>query len=80
VVAEGEAEAARAMDWLRRAVAMGYQNTNELQIESAFVSLRSRRDFQLLTMDLAFPADPFVGADDRPDSHPTRLRPAPFAA
>jgi hypothetical protein len=60
VVADGEAEAASAMDWLRRAVAVGYRNANELRNESALDSLRSRRDFQLLMMVLAFPADPFA--------------------
>jgi eukaryotic-like serine/threonine-protein kinase len=58
--AEGKAAADRAMDWLRGAVAVGYRNANELRIESALDSLRSRRDFQHLMMDLAFPADPFV--------------------
>jgi eukaryotic-like serine/threonine-protein kinase len=58
--AEGKAAADRAMDWLRGAVAVDYRNVNELRNESAFDSLRSRRDFQLLMMDLAFPADPFV--------------------
>jgi hypothetical protein len=58
--AEGNDEAARAMDWLHQAAAMGYRNANELRIESAFDSLRSRRDFQLLMMDMAFPADPFA--------------------
>ncbi len=58
--AEGEIEAARAMDWLRRAVAMGYRNANELRIESALDSLRTRDDFRLLMMDVAFPAEPFA--------------------
>jgi eukaryotic-like serine/threonine-protein kinase len=58
--AEGEAAAARAMQWLRRAVAVGYRNTNELRIESALDPLRDRPDFQALMMDLAFPADAFA--------------------
>ena len=48
------------MDWLRRAVAMGYRHANELRIEWTLDPIRSRRDFQLLMMDLAFSADPFV--------------------
>jgi hypothetical protein len=56
----GEAEAASAMEWLQLAVAMGYRNANELRIESALDPLRSRRDFQLLMMDVALPADPFA--------------------
>jgi hypothetical protein len=58
--AEGEIEAARAMEWLSRAVAMGYRNANELRIESALDPLRTRDDFRLLIMDLAFQAEPFV--------------------
>jgi eukaryotic-like serine/threonine-protein kinase len=57
---EGKAAADRAMDWLRGAVAVNYRNVNELRNESAFDTLRSRRDFQLLMMDMEFPADPFV--------------------
>jgi len=59
-VAEGEIEAARAMEWLRRAVAMGYRNVNEFRIESALDQLRSRDDFRQLMMDMAFPAEPFA--------------------
>jgi serine/threonine-protein kinase len=58
--AEGEAAAARAMHWLRRAVAVGYRNANEVRGESALDPLRSRDDFRLLMMDLAFPTDPFA--------------------
>jgi tetratricopeptide (TPR) repeat protein len=58
--AEAQDEAARAMEWLRRAVAMGYRNVSELRIESALDVLRSREDFQFLMMDLAFPAEPFA--------------------
>ncbi len=58
--AEGEDEAARAIHWLGRAVAMGYRNANELRIESALDSLRSRDDFRLIMMDLSFPAEPFA--------------------
>jgi hypothetical protein len=58
--AEGEKAAARAMEWLGRAVAMGYRNTMELRTESALDPLRSRPDFRLLMMDVAFPAEPFA--------------------
>jgi hypothetical protein len=61
--AEDEAAAARAMEWLRRAVAMGYRNVDELRIESALDPLRSRDDFRLLMMDLAFPAEVFAGRE-----------------
>jgi hypothetical protein len=57
---EREAAAAKAMDYLRQMVAMGYRNANELGIESALDPLRSRDDFRRLMMDLAFPAEPFA--------------------
>jgi serine/threonine-protein kinase len=57
---EGEAAADRAMEWLRRAATVGYANVSELRIEAAFDSLRNRPDFQLLLLDLAFPADPLA--------------------
>jgi hypothetical protein len=60
--AEGEEEAAKSMERLRRAVAMGYRNRIELGLESALDSLRLRDDFQLLFRDMAMPADPFASA------------------
>jgi eukaryotic-like serine/threonine-protein kinase len=57
---EGQAAADRAMEWLRRAVAMGYRNTNEIRIESALDPLRSRDDFRLIMMDLNFPDELFA--------------------
>jgi serine/threonine-protein kinase len=61
--AEGEAEADRAMEWLGRAVAMGYRNVNEIRIESALDPLRSREDFRRMMGDLEFPTDPFARGD-----------------
>jgi serine/threonine-protein kinase len=61
--AEGRAEAERAMQWLHRAVARGYRNVGSMRREHDFDPLRSRPDFQLLTMDLEFPDDPFARAD-----------------
>ena len=58
--AEGLNHATRAMQWLGLAVAMGYRNANQLQIEAALDPLLSRDDFRLLMMDLAFPAGPFA--------------------
>ena len=49
---EAEAEAATAMECLRRAVASGYRNTNELRIESALDPLRDRPDFKKLMAEL----------------------------
>ena len=36
------------MEWLHRAVAMGYRNANEIRIESALDPLRKREDFKKL--------------------------------
>jgi tetratricopeptide (TPR) repeat protein len=51
--AEADKEAALALEWLRRAQAMGYCNVNEIRIESAFNSLRGREDFKKLTAEMA---------------------------
>jgi serine/threonine-protein kinase len=58
--AEGQAEADKAMSWLRRAIAGGFRNLMVLRTESDFDPLRSRPDFEHLIMDLAFPDDPFA--------------------
>ncbi len=52
-------EAERAMEILRRNIAEGYRGP-VLRTESALDPLRPRPDFQLLMMDAAFPAEPFV--------------------
>ncbi len=57
---EGKNEASRAIQGLGRAVAMGYRNANELRTESALDPRRSRDDFRLLILNLAFPAEPFA--------------------
>ena len=50
----------RAMPALRDAVAAGYRDWKHMAKDSDLDSLRSRADFQLLMMDLAFPADPLA--------------------
>jgi hypothetical protein len=50
------------VDTLRRAVAAGYRDYAHMQTDADLDPLRSRRDFQLLMMDLAMPADPFAAA------------------
>jgi serine/threonine-protein kinase len=60
---EGRAEADRAMEWLRRAVAAGYQHVALMRKDPDLDPLRSRPDFQLLMMDLEFPDDPFARGD-----------------
>jgi serine/threonine-protein kinase len=58
--AEGQTQAERAMHWLRRAVAAGYLNLPHMRTDTDLDPLRSRADFQLLMMDLTFPAEPFA--------------------
>jgi len=58
--AEGQAEADRAMETLRRAVAHGFRRPI-MGTDTDLDPLRARPDFQLLMMDLAMPADPFSG-------------------
>jgi hypothetical protein len=57
---DGEIEAYKAMTLLRKAVSAGYRNPDAMTRESALDPLRNRHDFQLLMLDLAFPADPFA--------------------
>ena len=57
---ERDAQAEQAMALLRRAAAMGYRAPATYRTETALDPLRGRPDFRLLTMDLAFPAEPFA--------------------
>ena len=50
--ANGEQEAAKAMQCLNRAVANGFGNANKLRIESALDPLRDRADFKKLMAEL----------------------------
>ena len=58
--AEGAAELDRAMDVLRRAVAAGYRPVAWMKRDPDLDPLRARPDFQLLMMDLDFPAKSFA--------------------
>jgi eukaryotic-like serine/threonine-protein kinase len=58
--AEGEEEAARAIGALTRAAGLGFRDAHQWQTESALDPLRSRGDFRLLMLDVAFPAEPFA--------------------
>ena len=60
--ADGAIEAEQAMDILHKAIAAGYR-APALRTEAALDPLRTRADFQLLIMDVAFPADPFARRD-----------------
>ena len=61
--ADGQAEADRAMEWFKRAIAVGYRNRALVWTDTALDLLRSRPEFQLLMMDLAFPNDAFAHGD-----------------
>jgi tetratricopeptide (TPR) repeat protein len=55
---EAEHESDRAMDRLRKAVAMGYRDAQAMKREVALDPLRSRADFQALMAERPTPADP----------------------
>jgi tetratricopeptide (TPR) repeat protein len=61
--AEGQTEEYQAMHFLREAVAAGYRQLAWMRNDSDLDPLRSRPGFQLLMMDLAFPAEPFARRD-----------------
>ena len=48
-----------------QAVSTGYRNANAMTTESALDPLRNRTDFQLLMLDLVFPAEPFAKGSDQ---------------
>jgi hypothetical protein len=52
------------MHWLRAAVAAGYRDHAQMRTDTYFDPLRQRPDFQLLMLDLAFPAEPFSKGTD----------------
>ena len=58
--ADGEAEAKKAMDLLRRAIAAGFHDAGAMAKEVALDPLRPRPDFRPLVTDLSMPADPFA--------------------
>jgi tetratricopeptide (TPR) repeat protein len=62
---QGEPYAERAISLLRSEIAAGRINLLHLKSERRLDPLRSRPDFQMLQMDLAFPGDPF-----RPETEP----------
>jgi tetratricopeptide (TPR) repeat protein len=56
---EGRAEGDRAVSTFAKAIKAGYANLAHCQTDSDLDPIRSRPDFQLLMMDLAFPSNPF---------------------
>ena len=69
----GGKPAEEAMTQLRRAVSMGYRNTDAYRTESALDPLRNRPDFQALMMDLMMPADPLSHSLTSSGTHRSRL-------
>jgi hypothetical protein len=57
---EGQAELERAMDTLHQTIVAGYRPVDWMKRDPDLAPMRSRPDFQLLLMDLSFPAEPFV--------------------
>jgi serine/threonine-protein kinase len=53
-------DADQAVATIRRAIEMGFAESNTLRTDPDFDSIRARPDFQALVMDLAFPADPLA--------------------
>ena len=60
---DGAATADKAMASLRRAVAAGWGQAAHMRVDTDLEPLRFRPDFQMLLMDMAFPADPFARGD-----------------
>jgi serine/threonine-protein kinase len=60
---EGRAAMADAMATLHEAVAAGWRNPAALRDDPDLASIRSRPDFQLLIMDVEFPAKPFAASN-----------------
>jgi eukaryotic-like serine/threonine-protein kinase len=52
-----------AMTTLRLAISAGFLDLPKMRSETDLDPLRERHDFQLLIMDMAFPADPFARGD-----------------
>jgi tetratricopeptide (TPR) repeat protein len=59
-MSDGSDEAERALAILRRAAADGYRAVDLIRTEAGLDPLRGHPRFQLLLLDAAFPADPFV--------------------
>ncbi len=60
--AEEQIESHQAINWVRRAVGLGYRSPDAYRNEAALDPIRDRHDFRLLMMDLAMPVEPFARA------------------
>ena len=75
--AEGRAEAEQAVEGVRRALDAGFTELSWIRTgDPDLKPIRSRPDFQLLMMDLAFPTEPFENDDSPVQALPIRS-PAP---
>jgi hypothetical protein len=54
-----QAEAKHAVIDLREPISARFRSITELRADVDFTALKGRHDFELLMMDVAFPADPF---------------------
>jgi tetratricopeptide (TPR) repeat protein len=57
--ADGTVESDRTIAALRDAVAAGYRKLDQARTDPDLDSVRSRSDFRVLLLDIAFPVDPF---------------------
>jgi tetratricopeptide (TPR) repeat protein len=55
--------AEQALETLRRSIAQGYRSYIEVFNDADLSAIRGCPEFQALLLDLAFPAEPFVGVD-----------------
>jgi serine/threonine-protein kinase len=76
--ADGRAAAEEAMRTLRQAAAAGWCNAALMRADPDLAPIRSRPDFQLLVLDMAFPEQPFAAATPMTaPASPARSQPTP---
>jgi eukaryotic-like serine/threonine-protein kinase len=61
--ADGQAEADKAINSLRRAIAAGWNQWAHMRTDTDLDPVRSRTDYETLALDMAMPADPFARPD-----------------
>ena len=57
---QARSDADRAVAAFRQAVAAGFRDNGLAQTDSDLIPIRSRPDYQLLLMDMAFPVNPLA--------------------
>jgi serine/threonine-protein kinase len=62
---EAQLQADQAIAILRKEVAAGYRDADLLRVEPGLASIRSRKEFRMMMMDLDFPAEPFAVRVDK---------------